>query len=320
MNYFELCIDFINKVNPNYTINSDGFLYFEDRHVAISFNERWQSATIPVGSKFVEGTYLPEGISQETSKYKGYFTDLHVKYDKLGIRLMQIFDWQITDPETFNKIKMLLVTAIGTPKKIMSRKCEVRQISDAEAKPINDRFHMMGHRRATVTYGLYYEDKLAEIMSFAVSKWNRNIKDDNSWEVIRGCQGSINAVTFDEDPENLYFVAGGPSRLMTHFIRDYNPNMLFSYCDAALFNGKSYLASGMKYAGSTGDTKWWLLPDIDPNTGKPGLIIPRNPSKYKELKERSGNVIVWTPGSDRYIWCKPGYKYEGKGKEFLEEN
>ena len=293
-----MIMDFINKINPNYIVN-DNILFFYDRHVAISINERWESSNL--------------------YKSKDYFTKLHVKYDKLGIRLMQIFDWQITDPNTFEKIKMLLITAIGNPKKIMSRKCEVRQITNQEAKLLNEKFHMMGHRNAKVTYGLFYNDTLAEIMSFSVSKWNRNIKDNNSWEIIRGCQGSINSFQLDNDPDNLYFVAGGPSRLMKHFIRDYDPNLIFSYCDAGLFNGKSYLASGMKFAGNTGETKWWLLPDIDPNTNKPGLIIPRNPSRYKELRDRSHNTIVWTPGSDRYIWTKEGFSYEGKGKEFLEE-
>lgn len=297
MDFKEQIMEFINKINPNYTINSDGFMYWESKHIAISLNERWESSNL--------------------HKPKDYFTKLHVKYENLGIRLMQIFDWQITDPSTYEKIKMLLITAIGNPKKIMSRKCEVRQITDAEAKPINEKFHMMGHRRAAVTYGIFYNDQLAEIMSFAVSKWNRNIKDNNSWECIRGCQGSINSFLVDDDPNNLYFVAGGPSRLMNHFIKDYNPNCIFSYCDCGLFNGKSYLASGMQFAGNTGETKWWLLPDIDPNTGKPGLIIPRNPSRYKELKERSNNTIIWTPGSDRYVWCKPGYKYTGKGSELL---
>ena len=73
----------------------------------------------------------------------------------------------------------------------------------------------------------------------------------------------------------------------------------------------------MKYAGQTPASNFWICDEDDPETGKHGLIVPRNPSKYKELKERSHNTIVWTAGSTRYVWTKPGYEYQGHGKEFL---
>lgn len=297
---FEIkAIDFINLINKNYEINEDNFLYFPERKIAIALHEKYESSNL----------YKP----------KTYFTDLSNKYKAKGIRLMNIFDWRVEHEDSWEKIKMLLITAIGNPKKIMSRKCEVRQISNAEAKPLNEKFHTMGHRNAKVTYALFFENQLVEIMSFSVSKWNRNIKSDNEYEVIRGCAGSLNTSILNSDPDNLYFVSGGPSRLMHHFIKDYNPDVVFSYCEKDLFGGNSYLASGMKFVGNTGETKWWLCNEIDPETGKMGLIIPRNPAKYKELKERSNNQIIWSCGSDRYVWIKPGYKYQGKGQEFLDE-
>lgn len=291
-------IDFINTINQNYEINDDGFLYFPEKHIAISLNEKYESSNI----------YKP----------KDYFTNITNKYRDNGIRLMNLFDWRIDHADSWEKMKMLLITAVGNPKKIMSRKCTVKQITNAEARPLNEKFHTMGHRNAKVTYALIYNDQLVEIMSFSVSKWNRNIKSDNEWEVIRGCAGSLNTSILNNDPNSLYFVAGGPTRLMTHFIRDYNPDVVFSYCEKDLFGGNSYLASGMKFVGNTGETKWWLCDEIDPETGKMGLIIPRNPARYKELKERSNNQIIWSCGSDRYVWIKPGYEYQGKGKEFLK--
>lgn len=293
-------IDFINVINPNYELNADGFLYFPEKHIAISLNEKYESSNL----------YKPSN----------YFTDQHKNYEAQGIRLMQLFDWQIEHEGSWNKIKMLLITAIGHPKRIMSRKCIVKQITDAEARPINEKFHTMGHRKAKVTYGLYYNDKLMEIMSFSVAKWNRNIKTDNSWEIIRGCSGSLNTNLLDDsDPNSLCFIAGGPSRLFTHFIRDYNPDLVFSYCENSLFNSASYKACGMRYAGQTPATKYWLCDEIDPETGKMGVVIPRNPSKYKELKERSNGQIIWTTGSSRWIYTKPGFVYDGAGKEFLVE-
>ena len=293
-------IDFINTINQNYEINDDGFLYFPEKHIAISLNEKYESSNI----------YKP----------KDYFTNITNKYRDNGIRLMNLFDWRIDHADSWEKMKMLLITAVGNPKKIMSRKCTVKQITNAEARPLNEKFHTMGHRNAPINYGLFYKGQLVEIMSFGHSGCNRNLKSEAEYELLRGCMGSLNTSILEDDPDNLYFVAGGPTRLLTHFIRDYNPNVIFSYCEKDLFGGSSYIAAGMHYLGNTGETKWWLCNEIDPETGKMGLIIPRNPSRYKELKERSNNQVIWTCGSDRYAWIKPGYKYQGKGKEFLDEN
>lgn len=298
---FELkAIEFINSINPNYTINEDGFLYFEDKHLAISFNEKYESSNL--------------------YKSKDYFDRVHILYEEKGIRLMILFDWQIEHKDSWEKMKMLLITAIGHPKRIMSRKCDVRQITDEEARPINEQFHTMGHRKAKISYGLFYNDKLVEIMSFGNNKWNRNIQNSNSWEIIRGCMGSLNVSQLDDDPNSLYFVSGGPSRLLKHFIRDYDPDIVFSYCESGLFSGSSYVAAGMHFAGRTPGTKFWLVNEVDEETGKMGVIIPRNPSRYKELKERSNGQVIWTPGSSRYVWIKDGVEYQGHGKEFIDND
>ena len=39
-------IDFINVINPNYELNADGFLYFPEKHIAISLNEKYESSNL----------------------------------------------------------------------------------------------------------------------------------------------------------------------------------------------------------------------------------------------------------------------------------
>ena len=97
-------------------------------------------------------------------------------------------------------------------------------------------------------------------MSFSKTRYNKNLKNDSDWEIIRGCPGSNN------------IVIGGVSKLFTHFIRDYKPDKIFSYCDFNKFNGKSYEAIGMKFIGYTGPDMKWLL--------KSGEVVTRKPSKH----------------------------------------
>ena len=139
------------------------------------------------------------------------------------------------------KIELMLNIALGRNNtKIYARQCEVRKITNAEAKLLNEQIHLQGHRNAQVTYGLFYKNELVQLMSFSKTKYNRNLTDNNSWEIIRGCPSSNN------------IVVGGVSKLFKHFVKEYHPAKVFSYCDFNKFNGKSYEALGMKFIGYTG--------------------------------------------------------------------
>ena len=144
---------------------------------------------------------------------------------------------------------------------------------------MNEKIHLQGHRNAQVTYGLFYNNTLVQLMSFSKTKYNRNLTSNNDWEIIRGCPGSNN------------IVVGGVSKLFKHFIDEYKPTKVFSYCDFNKFNGKSYEALGMSFIGYTGpDLHWWL---------KTGEVVPRRPSKHNEYKSMA-YAQIWGAGSKKY--------------------
>ena len=177
---------------------------------------------------------------------------------------------------------MINIALGNVPEKIFARNCEVKIISNQEAKPFNEKYHLQGHRNAQVTYGLFYNNELVQLMSFSKTHYNRNLKSDSEWEIIRGCPGSNN------------IVVGGVSKLFTHFVREHNPSMVFSYCDFNKFDGRGYEALGMEFVGYTGPDKTWIIR---------GEGVPRNPSRYQELKEKSDGII-WGAGSKKYIWSR----------------
>nr|DAR19777.1 MAG TPA: endonuclease-like protein [Bacteriophage sp.] len=214
-------------------------------------------------------------------KEKNYHFNKSKLAESKGIRLIHIYEYEWNTMK--DKIVQLLKIALGvTDNKIYARKCEVREITNQEAKILNDKVHLQNHRNAQVTYGLYYHDELVQLMSFSRTHYNRNLKGDNSWEIIRGCPGSNN------------IVVGGVSKLFSHFIKDHSPDEVFSYCDFNKFDGKSYEAIGMKFIGYTGPDKTYLIN---------GVAYKRNPSKYKEYKEKA-EAIIWGAGSKKYLWKK----------------
>ena len=201
--------------------------------------------------------------------------------EQKGIRLIHIYEYEWEDPEKREKIKELLDSALGRNQiKIYARKCSIQQITNKEAAVLNDAVHLQGHRPAQVTYGLFYGSKLVQLMSFSKTKYNKNLKTDSSWEIIRSCTA------------RGHQIIGGTSKLFKAFVQEYKPDAVFSYCDFNKFDGKSYEAIGMKFIGYTAPDMKWLLPG--------GLVVNRNPSKHKELKEQA-IAQIFGAGSKKYI-------------------
>jgi hypothetical protein len=197
-----------------------------------------------------------------------------------GIRLIHIYEYEWLNNS--DKLKSMLRIAFSKyVSKIYARQCLIKLITNEEAKPFNDANHLQGHRNAQVTYGLFYKDRLVQLMSFSKTKWNRNLKGDNAWEIIRGCPSSNNVVV------------GGVSKLFSHFVKDYNPSSVFSYCDFNKFNGMGYEKIGMKFIGYTKPDMKWLMSN--------NVVINRQPSKHAELKNQA-RAKIYGAGSKKYLW------------------
>jgi len=252
----ENCSTIIKNPDTNRFLELD--IYVPEKNIAIEFN----------------GIYWHQ---ESLGTPKNY----HEKKAKLcaekGIRLIQIYsdEWEYKQ----DKIKQLLNISFGAVKNIIyARNCTVKKVSNKEAEPFSNKTHLQGHRNASVTYGLFYKDELVQLMSF--SKTANAKANGAEWEIIRGCPGSNN------------IVVGGVSKLFKHFIKDYSPSSVFSYCDFNKFDGKSYEALGMQFIGYTGPDMNWIID---------GKMVARSPQKHKELKAIAEGVI-YGAGSKKYLW------------------
>lgn len=220
-----------------------------------------------------DGTYWHSDLF----KAKNYHLNKSLLAEKLGYRLIHIYQYEWDDINQQEKIKQLLRIACGkVNERIYARNCEVKIIRNKEARLLNDKVHLQNHRNAKVTYGLFYKNELVQLMSF--SKRKKGL--DTDWEIIRGCPGSNN------------IVIGGVSKLFKHFVKDYNPTSVFSYCDFNKFNGKSYEELGMKFIGSTGPDLTYIIK---------GKCFKRQYSNYKNIKDKV-DYRIWGAGSKKYLW------------------
>ena len=231
-------------------------IYCPDNNIAIEYNGLYWHSDICIQSR-------------------SYHYNKSKECEEKGIRLIHIYEDEWNDPVKKEILKSLIKISLGkVDSKIYARQCEIREITNKEAKPFNDKNHIQGHRNAKITYGLYYKDELVQLMSFS---WNSH---HNAWEIIRGCPGSNN------------IVVGGVSKLFKHFIKENNPDRIFSYCDYNKFNGVGYEAIGMKFVGETKFNKWYVFDN---------KRHERNPSKYKLYNEIK-DCIIYGAGSKKYLW------------------
>lgn len=230
-------------------------IFIPDKNIGIQFN----------------GDYYHSSLKLKDRNY--HYNKSRLAESK-GIRLIHIYECEWNDPLTQQKIKSMLRIALGkVESKIYARKCEIRKISNNEAKYFNDSNHLQGHRNAQITYGLFYQDRLVQLMSFS---HNRKYE----WEIIRGCPASNN------------IVIGGVSKLFKHFIKENSPKEIFSYCDFNKFDGHGYEELGMEFLGYTGPDKFYVIK---------GRKVARNPKRVKELTE-AASFIIYGAGSKKYLW------------------
>ncbi len=169
-----------------------------------------------------------------------------------GIQLLSIWeDWIATKPEI---VESLIENKLGICKhSIYARCCVVKEVSSSVCRQFLNQNHIQGECRSTIRYGLYYNNELVSIMCFAKRSKLSGSKQINNdeFELIRFCSkiGST--------------VVGGASKLLKHFIKEYNPQIITSFSSNDISIGNLYKTLGFDEYGE--NSCYWY---IDPSTKK----------------------------------------------------
>ena len=243
-------------------INKEIDIYLPDKNLGFEFNGNlWHSNHSKYGR---ENSYHQEKslLAQENN-----------------IQLIHIFEYEWNDKQ--NILKSLIKSKIGIfEKKIFARKCEIRKLSYQEYASFCNENHLQGEAEAKVKLGLFYQNKLVQIMSFSLPCFI----DKYEWEIIRECS------------KLGYFVIGGKEKLWSYFVKNYNPSNCISYCDFSKFNGESYLRLGFKKIGLNKPGFVWY----DNGQNK---IFWYNSYKYKETKG-ADYLKIYNAGQLVFVWNK----------------
>ena len=133
--------------------------------------------------------------------------------------------------------------------KIYARKCHIKLIDDIS---VVDSFLNIYHLQETckgqlICLGLYFENKLVQLMTFGKPRYNKNYE----YELLRLCSDSN------------YIIVGGAEKLFKYFISNYFPKSIISYCDNSKFSGDVYYRLGMSLSKYGTPSAHWYSPELN---------------------------------------------------------
>ena len=209
-----------------------------------------------------------------------------------GYRVIHIWQWDDIDR---------ILTMIQNKETIHARKCIIRQIDVNTTNVFENLYHLQGKCNGQkVCLGLYYKGELIEVMTFGKPRYNKKYE----WELLRLCTNSS------------YKVVGGASKLYKHFLKQYSPKSIISYCDLSKFNGSVYEKIGMKLDDITEPNKIWSKEDKKITNN---LLLSRGYDQLfnanygkgtsnEELMLKDGWLPVYDCGQARYTWIADSSK------------
>jgi hypothetical protein len=233
------------------------------------------------------------------NKNKNYHLNKTEKCNKMGIRLIHIFEneWLSKTDIVRRRLKHLLNA--NDKSIIYARECKVEEITRKDSNEFLERYHIQGGDNSSFQFGLFFNDELVAVMTFGNYRISLgNTRKTNEYEMYRFCVGERSVV-------------GAAGKLLSYFIKSFNPIKIVSYADRRWSNGNVYEKIGFSLSSITSPNYWYF------NLKKTNKLYHRFGFRKSELQKRLQNfdptLTEWenmkNNGYDR-IWDCGNLKYE----------
>ncbi|MBR1453449.1 MAG: hypothetical protein IJ593_02225 [Lachnospiraceae bacterium] len=257
--------------------NGEIDILYRDKGIGIEFNGNYWHSSI-----FVDRLYHKNKSLRALEK---------------GVRIIHVFEYEWNDDIKREKIINIINNALGNYKyTIYARDCTISKVDtkSTEIKDFINKYHLQGYTNSQVGYGCYYKGELIGVMTFGAPRFNNECE----WELIR--------LVWNFD----YKVIGGTERLFKHFISEFNPSSIISYCNVAKFSGNIYKNLGFKNEGVTNPNYVWY-------NNHSNLVLQRYETTLEKLKkagygnigdseeeimENLGYIRIYDSGNFKFIW------------------
>jgi hypothetical protein len=180
---------------------------------------------IPSHNLAIECCGLYWHSENSANRNKNYHFDKFNKCKEKQITLITIFqdEWDNNKEKIKDRIKFF---ASNDKEKVYARNTVLKEVPTNEAKEFIQKYHIQDYANSSIKLGLYHNNQLCSIMTFGKSRF----KKDFGYEMIRYCSNKN--------------VIGGSKKLLSYFIKTYDPKVITSYSDNRFFNGTMYKSLG----------------------------------------------------------------------------
>lgn len=176
--------------------------------------------------------------------------------EALGIQLFHIFESDDLDI-WFSMIN----NKLGLNKKIYARKCIIKELNYNEVSDFLNENHLQKSTVSKINLGLFYNNELAEVMTFGKPRFNKNYE----YELIRLCTLKYCSVI------------GGASKLFKYFLDNYDPKSIISYANRRFSKGSIYKTLGFEFVENT-EPNYFYFKDLK--------LLARHQFQKHKLKEK----------------------------------
>ena len=150
-----------------------------------------------------------------------------------GYRCIHVFDW-----DNWDKVIYL----IQDKETLYARNLKIKSVNKDECKDFLNKYHLQNSCKGqNIRLGLYNNNELVQVMTFGKPRYNKSY----DYELLRLCS------------HKDYKIVGGSERLFKHFIDEYKPKSVISYCDMSKFDGGVYSRLGFELKEKPRPSKHW---------------------------------------------------------------
>lgn len=230
------------------------------------------------------------GLYWHTTEYKeaDYHERKYVECERQGITLITIYSDEWLNNRTLVEHKLRTLLGKNNQSRVYARKCATRNINTTTKKQFFDAYHIQGNGPSSINVGLYYEEELVACMGLVQHT-------NGSYTLNRYATSCV--------------VPGGFSKLLAHFVHEYDPAEIITFADRRWSTGRLYDQNGFTRTG--------IIPaDYEYVDGELRLhkfnyrhvrLPTKLPSYDPSLTEienttRAGIHRIYDCGKIRYVW------------------
>lgn len=183
-------------------------------------------------------------------KKRNYHLDKTINCEKINIHLIHIFEDEWVDNQEIVKSKLChILNASQHKDKCYARQCVIKEIPVKIKNDFLHKYHIQGDDFSNIKLGAYYKDELVAVMTFGKPRIAMGHKKhkDGEYELIRFATSRN--------------VTGIGSKLLSHFIKIYNPSKILSYADRRWTKNTGNIYEKLGFTKiSDGTPNYWYIP------------------------------------------------------------